>query len=167
VDNLAVDRDRHGPSGIDDTPDVGRVDLTVGAAYGDDALAVDGADMFAGNSDRDAFDLRAGSHLGIVNGAANSPDGLVHVGHDTAAKSVGRSLTVADDANPIAIVELTHQGHDLVVPMSRAAMIRGRSTLALLLLGGRRIFRNLLSENEIFNRRSIAFTFFSPDESRH
>src|SRR5581483_12494269 len=63
VQDLPIERDGNGARGFDHPFDVARADLA--AAYGDDAMAVEAANMRAGHTDHRGTEMHAGAALGL------------------------------------------------------------------------------------------------------
>ena len=99
VQHLAVHRDRDRLGGLDHPRDVGLADLLV--LDRDDAVAVEPADVGAGDRGEHRRDLAAGHVLGLVDRGADRAHRGVDVDHHATAQALRRRGADADDVDAV------------------------------------------------------------------
>src|SRR5690606_27394963 len=111
VQHFLVGRDGYCLGGVDDTLQVGTIHFTV--ADGDDAVAVEAADVAAGNTHVHRMNLAAGHELGFFNGALDGLDGGFDIHHDPLLETAGRRGADSHNVDGAVTLDLADDRHHL------------------------------------------------------
>src|SRR3990167_1262903 len=111
VENFLVRRDGYSLGGVDDALQIGAVHFAV--ADGDDAVAVQAANVAAGDADINRVDLAAGHEFCFLDRALDGLHGGFDVHHNALLEAAGRTGAEADNFDSAIAFELADDRDDL------------------------------------------------------